>query len=121
VVLKLKDAYGLWQSYLPHFPKGNRYTIGARIDDVFLNAIEFCFLASYSRAAEKIALLDRCIARVDLLKLLLALAWDIRAMDSKKFAHLSEYIAEIGRMLGGWRRQTIQKTPRNESGEKRGP
>ena len=59
------------------------------------------------------------LTRIDLLKLLLALAWDIKAMDSRKYGHLSEHIAEIGRMLGGWRRQMIQKTPRSESGEKR--
>jgi hypothetical protein len=112
VVLKLKDAYALWQSYAPHMPKGSRYTLGSRIDDVFLNAIEYCFLASYSRNAEKLGFIDRSIARVDLLKLLLQMAWDIRALDARKYGTLGEPLGEIGRMLGGWRRQTLQKTSR---------
>lgn len=84
VVLKLKESYGVWQSYISHFPKAQRFTLGSKIDDIFLAAIEYCFLASYSTNTEKQILLDRCIARVDLLKLLFQLAWDIKALDSKK-------------------------------------
>jgi hypothetical protein len=111
VVLKLKDAYGLWQQYLTHFPKANRFTLGSKIDEIFLHAIEYCFLASYSTRAEKLVLVDRCVARVDLLKLLLQLAWEMQALDTKKYTRLSECLAEVGRMLGGWRKQLQNKTP----------
>jgi hypothetical protein len=104
VVLKLKDTYALWQQYLNHFPKQNRYTLGSKIDDVFLVAIEFCFLASYANKDTKIIHLERCISRVDLLKLLLQLAWEIRALDTQKYIALSEQLQEVGRMLGGWRK-----------------
>lgn len=114
VILKLKDAYGVWQGYLSDFPKANRFTLGSKIDDIFLNAIEYCFLASYSREAEKILLLDRCIARLDLLKLMLQLAWDIKALDNKRYMRLSDLLAEIGRMLGGWRRQLTNKTTKEK-------
>ena len=60
---------------------------------------------------EKVMLVDRCIARVDLLKLLLQLAWEMQALDTKKYIHLSEYLAEVGRMLGGWRKQLANKPP----------
>ncbi len=118
VILKLKDIYGVWQGYLSHFPKANRFTLGSKIDDVFLNAIEFCFLASYSRTSEKLLLIDRCISRIDLLKLLLQLAWDIKAIDEKKYVHISELLNEAGRMMGGWRRQTVNKTPEHKAQEK---
>ena len=111
VVLKLKETYGLWQSFLPHFPKAHRFTLGSKIDEVFLHAIEYCFLASYSKQTEKIVLLDRCIARIDLLKLFIDLAFDIQALDIKKYERLAEAFYEIGRMLGGWRRQLESKTP----------
>ena len=109
VVLKLKETYGLWQSHLTHFPKANRFTLGSKIDDVFLAAIEYCFLASYANLAEKPILLDRASSRVDLIKLLLQLAWDIHALDDKKFISLSEPLAEIGRMLGGWKKGVNEK------------
>jgi hypothetical protein len=41
----------------------------------------------------------------------LQLAWDIRAIDTKKYIHLSEHLAEVGRMLGGWRKGLESKTP----------
>jgi len=116
--LKLKDAYGIWQNYLASFPKANRFTLGSKIDDVFLNAIEYCFLAGYAGVAEKMTILDRCISRIDLLKLLLNLSWDIKALDSKKYIHLSEKLAEIGKMLGGWKRQLQNKTPEVKPREK---
>ena len=111
VVLKLKDSYLIWQNYLTHFPKQNRYTLGSKIDDVFLVAIEFCFLASYANRDTKIIHLERCISRVDLLKLLLHLAWEIRALDTPKYITLSEQLQEVGRMLGGWRKALDTKIP----------
>jgi len=111
VILKLKNSYGIWQGYLAHFPKASRFTLGSKIDEIFLHSIEYSFLASYSITKEKIILVDRCIARVDLLKLLLQLAWENKALDTKKYVHLSISIGEVGRMLGGWRKQLQNKTP----------
>ena len=115
VVLKLKDTYAIWQNYLTHFPKANRYTIGSKIDILFLEVIEYTFLASYNHTTEKQILLNRGISKVDLIKLLLQLSWEIRALDNKKYAVLSEKFAEIGKMLGGWKKQLINKTPENKS------
>jgi len=54
-----------------------------------------------------------------LIKLLLQLAWEIKALDNKKYAVLAEKFAEIGKMLGGWKRQLLSKTlPTIPSGEK---
>jgi hypothetical protein len=119
VVLKLKEAYGTWQNCLVHFPKAIRFTLGSKIDDVFLVAIEYCFLASYSRMEEKLILVDRCISRVDLLKLLIGLSWGTRALDAKKYEAISIQLFEIGRTLGGWRRQLANKTPESGSREKK--
>ena len=117
VVLKLKDTYGIWQDYLTHFPKANRFTIGSKIDILFLEAIEYSFLASYNHGAEKLNLLSKSISKVDLIKLLLQLCWEIKALDNKKYAHLVERFAEIGKMLGGWKRQLQNKTPESASRE----
>ena len=118
VVLKLKDTYGVWQNYLANFPKANRFTIGSKIDVLFLEAIEYAFLASYTHTTEKQILLGKSISKVDLVKLLLQLAWEIKALDNKKYAVLAEKFAEIGKMLGGWKRQLSNKTPEMLSREK---
>src|SRR5690606_24870014 len=111
VVLKLKDTYSIWQNYLTHFPKANRFTIGTKIDSLFLEAIEYAFLASYNHSEAKKILLNKSISKVDLIKLLLMLSWEIKALDNAKYIHLSERFSEIGKMLGGWKKQLLNKTP----------
>jgi len=76
-----------------------------------LDAIEYCFLASYASKDVKVEALDKAISRIDLLKLLLQLAWEIHALDNKKYAHLGELLSEVGRMLGGWKKGLQTKTP----------
>ena len=82
-----------------------------QINLFFLDSIECCFLASYAPKDTKIESLNRVISRVDLLKLLLQLAWDVRALDNKKFTHLGKLLSEVGKMLGGWKKNLQTKTP----------
>jgi len=119
VVLKLKDAYGVWQDCLSSFPKAHRFTIGSKIDTLFLDAIEHAFVASYTNVAEKQPHINISIVKVDLIKLLLQLAWEIKAIDNNRYMALSGNFAEIGKMLGGWKRQLINKTPADKPQEKR--
>jgi len=115
VVLKLKDTYAIWQDHLTHFPKANRYTIGSKIDILFLEAIEYAFLASYTHTEEKRLFLNKSISKVDLVKLLLQLSWEIKALDNKKYSHLAERFAEIGKMLGGWKGSLANQGKKNRT------
>jgi hypothetical protein len=94
VVLKLKNTYGIWQKYLVHFPKANRFTLGSKIDDIFLLSIEYCFLASYSSLGDKLMYIDKAISRCDLLKLLLLLAFETKDLDIKKYIHIYEEVSD---------------------------
>lgn len=118
VILKLKNTYGVWQKYLVHFPKSNRFTLGSKIDELFLMSIEYCFLASYSSYSDKIIYIDKAISRCDLLKLLLLIAFENKDLDIKKYIHLSEEFLEVGKMLGGWRKQIIEKTSHKDNEKK---
>jgi len=62
--------------------------------------------------------IDRAIARLDLLKLLIQLCWDIQAIDTNKYATISLPINEVGKMLGGWKKSLQQKAPESISREK---
>ena len=111
VIIKLKDSYNIWQKYLAIFPKANRFTLGSKTDDIFLNTIEYCYLASYANTSERLLLLDRGIARLDLLKLLIQLAWEIKALTADNYIAISQSLSEAGKMLGGWKKSIQQKTP----------
>ena len=42
--------------------------------------------------------------KLDLLKLLIRLCFEIRSIDQKAYITLEEQLQEVGKMLGGWLR-----------------
>ena len=102
LIQKLVSIYKLWHEFLSHFPKDSRYTIGGKIDNLFLETIESIIKASYSDKLEKLISLKTASGKLDFLKFFLQLAWEIKSLDNKKYISLSEKLDEIGKMLGGW-------------------
>jgi len=110
IIHKLLETYKLWQEFLPNFPKSSKYTLGEKIDRLFLEVIEYIFMASYLPAKKKLVCIEKASAKLDLLKFFLRIAWEIKSMDNKKYILISEHLDEIGKMLGGWIRQLKEKT-----------
>ena len=111
MIHKLIEAYKLWQENLPNFPKTSRYTLGSKIDQLFIEMTELVFTASYLLSEKKLICINKASAKLDLLKFFLRISWEIKALDNKKYAALSEKLDEIGKMLGGWIRQLKEKLP----------
>ena len=110
-------AYKVWQSYPRHFPKDLRYTLGAKIDLLFVETTEALFVASCLLKEQKLPYLHKASIKLDLLKFFLRVAWESRAFDNKKFIALSEHFDEIGKMLGGWQRHASTKENPAKGGE----
>lgn len=87
---------------MPNFPKDSRYTLGNKIDSLFLELLENTIRAGYSDKTEKQIFLKRASVKLDLLKFFLQVAWEIKSLENKKYIKLSEKLNEIGKMLGGW-------------------
>ncbi len=102
VIQKLVGTYKLWHEYVPNFPKDSRYTLGNKIDSLFLELLENTIRAGYSDKTEKQIFLKRASVKLDLLKFFLQVAWEIKSLENKKYIKLSEKLNEIGKMLGGW-------------------
>ena len=85
-----------------NFTKESRYTLGQKIDSLFLEVIENIIKAGYSDKVEKEIFLKRASVKLDLLKFFLQIAWEIKSLDHKKYINLSEKLNEVGKMLGGW-------------------
>lgn len=111
IIHKLIETYKIWQEFLPHFPKTSRYSLGAKIDTAFLETIELIFGSCSMVAKEKLPLLNKSSTKLDLLKFLLRIAWEIKSLDNKKFILISERLDEIGKMLGGWINHLKEKLP----------
>jgi hypothetical protein len=109
VIQRLVEAYKLWYEIVPNFPKTSRYTLGAKIDALFLDSIECVFLYSSTTPSKRIIKIRNAATKMDLLKFLLQISWELKTLDNKRYIVLSEKLEEIGRMLGGWLKQLSLK------------
>ncbi|NQV13361.1 MAG: four helix bundle protein [Parcubacteria group bacterium] len=107
---KTKGAYLLWFQYYQTIPKNHRYTLGQRIDTLFVEIIEALATAAFLPRNEKLPYVHLAIRKVDTLKIFLLILWETKSLDNKKYVALSYKIEEIGRMVGGWRGQLQKKT-----------
>ena len=92
IIQKFVAAYKLWNEFKNHFPKKSKYTLGGKIDTLFLEVIEFLFIAGYLNKEQKAPVLLRANGKLDLLKFFLQIAWELKTLDNKKYVILSEYL-----------------------------
>ncbi|HQT82857.1 MAG TPA: four helix bundle protein [Candidatus Paceibacterota bacterium] len=111
VLERLKCAYLLWYGYYQKLPRIHRYTLGERIDFLFIELMEAIACASFSARHEKMPFLRVAIRKLDALKILLLVLWETKSLDTNKYGALSIPLEEVGRMLGGWLRGIETKTP----------
>jgi hypothetical protein len=109
VITKEKETYQSWLVLHRNFPKTERYGVGRKIDNLFLEVLELSFTASYLPPEQKIIFLSKTISRLDILKFFIQLAWENKLIPTEKYACLSSKLDEIGRMLGGWSGQIIKQ------------
>jgi hypothetical protein len=104
VITLSKRTYSFWNIIHKNFPKVERFGIGTKIDQTFLNFIEILFYLSYLPKEHKISFLDKAISKVDILKFFTQMAWENKFIPTEKYSQLSEKLEEIGRQLGGWKK-----------------
>src|SRR3989344_5367451 len=109
VLEKLKGAYLLWHQYHELLPKTQKYSLGNRIDTLFIESIEAISTAAFLQKSEKIPWVRLAIRKTDTTKILLLILWETKSLDSKKYIALSEKINEVGKQLGGWSGQLIKQ------------
>ena len=107
VLQKIVQAYKLWHNTLPHIPRLTRYSLGEKINDLFIEVSELILTASYTAKEQKGPVIQRASVRLDTLKFFLQIGWELKALDNKKFAELSQPLVEVGKMLGGWQKQAV--------------
>lgn len=105
----------IWINIVPHIAKGARYTIGARIENKFLDLLELAYLAYFTAKEKKAEKIAECLLVLDTLKFLISVALEGKLISNKQCADVASKLEEVGRMLGGWKKNAENLEKKNRS------
>jgi hypothetical protein len=71
VLEKVKGVYKLWNEYHGKIPKSQRYSLGNKIDTIFIEIIEMIASATFLSKSEKAPYIKVAIRKLDTVKILL--------------------------------------------------
>lgn len=95
--------------FTQNFPRSQRFVVTGRLQNASLNFQELLIEANAKRGTERKEKLEE--ADVELLKIRLYLRlcnkWDW--IKSGQYQHASKMVAEMGRLLGGWKKSVTNK------------
>jgi hypothetical protein len=105
----LVQTYDLLTWLLPQcdrFPKAQRFVITQRLQGAALDFQEALFEANARSGTRRLAHLEAADAHLNKLRLYLRLARQWDWLSSGQYEHVSRMVASVGKLLGGWIRQT---------------
>ena len=102
VIKKLYDLYCYTHKMILVFPKHERYSLGEKMEISIIEIIELIVSGNAQPKNFKDTYLLNANAKIEVLKILYRLAFDIEIIKDKQYLKTEEYLQEIGKMLGGW-------------------
>jgi len=109
VIEKIKSLYAAWIVIHRKIPRTERFGLGARIDNAFLNLLTALRRAAFTETKQKIPLLEISIVKIDDVRFFIQLLWENRLMSNDQYLSFGTEIETIGKMVGGWRKEMIKK------------
>jgi four helix bundle protein len=91
-----------------HFPRSQRFIVTKRLLDAALNFQELLVDANARRGQARLSKLDLADAELDKVRLYLRLASRWKWLSPGQYQHAAQYVTEMGRLLGGWKKLTRQ-------------
>jgi hypothetical protein len=88
------------------FPKNQRFLVTHRLLGATFDLQELLFDANVHKHAERLRSLSMADAQLGKIRLYLRLAHEWQWLSSGQYEHVSRMVAEIGKLLGGWIKQT---------------
>ena len=112
---RIKEGYLIWIGIVPHIAKGARYTIGARIENKFLDLLELSYIAYFTEKDKKSEKLSECVLILDTLKFLVSVAWEGKLISNAHYEQVAIKLEEVGKMFGGWKKNLENPEKKNRS------
>ena len=103
------QTYDLLKWILPHcedFPKAQRFSLTQRLESAALDFAELLYVANALHGQDRLLQLRQADACLNKMRMYLRLIHDWEWLKSGQYQHVSSMIAELGKLLGGWIRQT---------------
>ena len=104
-----KRSYDLYKNFYllrQTVSKQDRYTIWQRGENLILDILEGIILAGQTPKSEKLEILERISLKINVLRVIIRLAKDVKTINNQQYLLLENIVDEIGRMIGGWIKST---------------
>ncbi len=88
------------------FPRAFRFTVVQRLTGSLLDFQELLVAAQTNKNPNRSDLLVQCDAKLTLLRVYLRMAHEWQWLSDGQYQHVSIMVAEIGKLLGGWIKQS---------------
>jgi four helix bundle protein len=107
------QTYDLLTWLLPQcerFPKSQRFVVTRRLQDAALDFQEAIFEANARSSTQRLEYLQAADAHLNKLRLYLRLSRQWNWLSSGQYEHVSCMVTDVGKLLGGWMKQTKSAT-----------
>jgi len=105
----------IWINIVPHIQRGARHTIGARIENKFLDLLELAYISYFTEKERKNEKITECILVLDTLKFLISVAWEGKLISNRQYEEVILKLDEVGKMFGGWRNSLKNTEKKNRA------
>ena len=118
----IQQAYELLLWMVPtiqKLPRSHRFVLGERLESSLYRLLEDLVRARFAKPEARSELLADADATLHVLRFQLRLAHDLKLLDTRRYEHASRRCAELGAMVGGWRKAGVRR--RDEAGRRAVP
>lgn len=103
--------YVAWHVRCEEMPKKDKFTIGQKTENLLLEILTLVVTAYHTKDSwHKNEILSKVNISLECVKITIRLAKDVKAIEQRWYVDYEGRLQEIGKMLGGWMRQT-QNSP----------
>jgi len=102
IVQKVYNLYKLFYEQIDHLPKKSREVLTVKIEQLIMELLELLASAEMSPATTKIQYLNRASIKLDFLKVLIRMLYELKIINQPKYLEFETHLQEVGKMLGGW-------------------
>lgn len=106
VITKTYDLLQWAIGRVEKFPRSHRFTLGMRLQSKIHDLLDLLIESRF--AQEKSSLLHHCSIQIEQIRMSFRLACELRILAVNSHEYACRHLLEIGRQIGGWRRQQEQ-------------